>query len=247
VRVPVGRAEEARAAFLDLAPEGFEERETGGWVELAAYLEARRAAHVRERFPAARSQSVEPGWDDAWRGFHRPARVGRLWVGPPWEQPDPDRLAIAIDPGRAFGTGAHPTTRLALELLQELRPGSLVDLGCGSGVLAIAAAKLGFSPVVALDLDPAAVEATRANAAANAAGLTVRQADVLEDSIPAADVAVANLSLAAVVQVGPRLRAAHLVASGYLARERPEVAGWRPVDRRETDGWAADLFARGRD
>ena len=81
---------------------------------------------------------VEDGWEDRWRKFHRPVRVGRLWVGPPWETPPADALAVVIDPGRAFGTGAHPTTQLCLELLQELEPGSLLDVGCGSGVLSVA-------------------------------------------------------------------------------------------------------------
>ena len=88
------------------------------------------------------------GWEDRWRDFHHGVVVGRFWVGPPWEEAPAGVEAIVIDPGRAFGTGAHPTTRLTLELLQELEPGSLLDVGCGSGVLSIAAAKLGFAPVV---------------------------------------------------------------------------------------------------
>ena len=80
----------------------------------------------------------------------------------------PGAIDLVVDPGQAFGTGSHPTTRLSLELLLELEPrGSLADLGCGSGVLAIAAAKLGFGPVTAIDHEPAALEATRDNAAAN--------------------------------------------------------------------------------
>jgi ribosomal protein L11 methyltransferase len=147
-----------------------------------------------------------------------------------------------IDPGRAFGTGAHPTTRLKLELLQTLDPGSLLDVGCGSGILSIAAAKLGFAPVRGVDLDDAAVEATRANAAVNGVEVTARRADALTEDLPGTDAALANIELGVVERLLPRLRVGHVVTSGYLARDRPDVDGWRHVDRRESDGWAADLL-----
>ena len=229
--------------MLELAPDGFEERETPADVELAAYVPAPEASRIRERFPGARVERVEPGWEDAWRRFHRPVRIGRLWVGPPWEEPDPDAVAVVVDPGRAFGTGAHATTRLCLELLQELPLGSLVDLGCGSGVLAVAAAKLGFRPVLALDADPAAVEVTRENAVANAVALDVRQADVVDGTVPPADVAVANVSLAVVRAAAGRVRADRLLTSGYRVDDAVDLTGWRLVARREADGWAAHVFA----
>jgi len=149
-----------------------------------------------------------------------------------------------VDPGRAFGTGAHPTTRLSLELLQELEPAGLVDVGCGSGVLAIAAAKLGFGPVVGLDDDPVAVEVTLANAAANGVEVEARLADALADPIPAAAVAVANVTLAVVERLAPRLESGLFVASGYLDRDEPRLDGWLRRDRRSSDGWAADIFER---
>jgi ribosomal protein L11 methyltransferase len=170
--------------------------------------------------------------------------VGPLWIGPPWEEPDEGAIPVTIDPGRAFGTGAHATTRLCLELLLERERGSVVDLGCGSGVLAIAAAKLGFAPVIALDYDDVALEAARGNADANAVELEVRRADVLADVIPAAVLAVANITAEAVAAVGPRVTARTLISSGYLASERPRPDGWRPTERREVEGWAADLFER---
>jgi ribosomal protein L11 methyltransferase len=176
--------------------------------------------------------------------FHRPVRIGRLWIGPPWESPPPDASAVTIDPGRAFGTGAHPTTRLCLELLLELERGSVVDLGCGSGVLAIAAVKLGFGPVVAVDADTAAVEAARTNAAANGVSLEVREADVFIGTVPDADAALANISLEAVERLGPHLRASAFVASGYLERDEPTLPPFRRVERRVADRWAADLYVR---
>jgi ribosomal protein L11 methyltransferase len=170
--------------------------------------------------------------------------MGRLWVGPPWEEPDPDATAVVVDPGRAFGTGAHATTRLCLELLVELEPAGLADLGCGSGVLAVAAAKLGFAPVVALDSDPAAVEAAAENARANAVELEVRLADVLADPLPDVDVAVANIAREPVERAAERFGGRLVVASGYLTAERPEADGWLAVERREREGWAADLLRR---
>ena len=158
--VAAEEAEEARARMLELFPEGFEEADRGEDVELAAYTGADGERRLREAFAEVSSEPVADDWQDRWRSFHRPVRVGPLWVGPPWEPAPHDAVAVVIDPGRAFGTGAHPTTRLSLELLLELEPGSLLDVGCGSGVLAIAGAKLGFAPVHAFDVDEAAVEAT---------------------------------------------------------------------------------------
>jgi ribosomal protein L11 methyltransferase len=147
-----------------------------------------------------------------------------------------------IDPGRAFGTGAHPTTQLVLELLQELPPGSLLDVGCGSGVLSIAAGRLGFAPILGLDDDPAAIEASRENARVNEVRVDVRLGDALTDALPAVDVVVANIALDVVEALLPHLRAAHVVASGYLEQAEPRAPGWERVERRAADGWAADLL-----
>ena len=173
------------AALIELAPSGFEQVDEEDWVEFALYgapgeLPAfpRGPAEVAGVRVTVTGTELDDDWAERWREFHEPVLVGeRVWVRPPWKDPRPGAIDLVIDPAQAFGTGAHPTTRLSLELLLGVEPrGALTDLGCGSGVLAIAAAKLGFAPVTAVDNDPAAVEATRANARANGVELRSRRA-----------------------------------------------------------------------
>lgn len=230
--------------MLELAPEGFEERERGAELELTAYTDAHGGSRIARAFGAAREDDVPMDWADRWRTFHRPVRAGPFWVGPSWEGAPDGVIAIVIDPGLAFGTGAHATTRLCLEFLAEAPPGSLLDAGCGSGVLSVAAAKLGFSPVHALDDDPFAVETTSANAKANGVTVAAAAGDVTRAALPRVDVAVANIALEAVELLAARLDAGELVASGYLERDSPRTSGWTHVERRTLDGWAADRLRR---
>lgn len=190
------------------------------------------------------SQSVEPGWEERWREFHRPVWIGPLWIGPPWEEQPADAIAVVVDPGRAFGTGSHPTTRLCLDFLVSLESGSLVDLGCGSGVLSVAAARLGFEPVTAIDHDGAAVEAARRNVEANGVTVDVLLGDGLGGGLPSADVGFANIDLASVEAVGNALEVRTLVTSGYFHSRMPEPAGYAHRERRIDGGWAADRFVR---
>lgn len=238
-------AEELRAAFVDLAPEGFEERDLGDGVEVAVYVDAERLDAALARLPGAAVEPVAEGWEGAWRAFHRPVEVAGIWIGPPWERPaDPGR-AVVIEPGRAFGTGAHPTTQLCVALLARVeRPGSLLDVGCGSGVLAIAGARLGFAPIVAVDLDPVAVETTRANAEANRVDVDARLVDRETGLLPETVVAVANVLLRPVEAILARLDARTAITSGYLSGERPLHERWAHVETLELDGWAADRFRR---
>ena len=237
-------AEPLRARLLELVPAGIEERESGSSVELSAYVPVEGVERLCAELPQAVVEPVPEGWEDAWRGFHRPATAGGLWLGPPWETPPDLERAVVIDPGRAFGTGAHATTRLCVELLAAAPRGALLDVGCGSGVLAIAGARLGFGPVVAVDVDPVAVETTRANAAANDVVVEARVLDARAGLLPAADVAVANVLLRPVEAILARLDAAEAITSGYLAGERPRHAGWEHVESAEQEGWAADRFVR---
>jgi ribosomal protein L11 methyltransferase len=215
--------------LLHIFPEGVEE------------LDGAFAVYADEPplgFDVVEVEDVAEGWEDAWRGFHHGVRIGRLWVGPPWEEAPADATAVVVDPGRAFGTGAHATTRLCLELLQDVKPTSLLDVGCGSGVLSVAAAKLGFAPVIATDIDEVALEVTRANAMAN--GVVV---DVVPGLQPAS-LGVMNIARDVVEQMLPELPVERAITSGYLARDEPRVGNWERVERRIRDGWAADLLER---
>jgi len=231
--------------MLELFPEGLAEERESGAARLVAFTDEAGVERLRATFDGVRVEPVDEGWEAAWRRFHRPVQVAGLWIGPPWEQPDPGLPPVVIDPGRAFGTGAHPTTQLCIELLTELERGSVMDVGCGSGVLAIAACRLGFAPVGALDVDEAAVEATRRNARANEVELTVARVDVTAERVPDARIVVANIDLAGLGRITWPAGAELLIASGYCESDRPEIRGFRQLRRATRDAWAADLFGRG--
>jgi ribosomal protein L11 methyltransferase len=229
--------------MVELFPEGFEEVEKARGTELAAYTDAAGEERLWAFFGNGRSADVEDGWEDRWRAFHRPVRVGRLWVGPPWEAPPTDALVVVVDPGRAFGTGSHQTTQLCLQALQALEPGPLLDVGCGSGVLAIAAALLGFAPVVGVDVEGPSIAATLENARANGVAVEARLV-APDDKLPSSPLAVANISLDSVEALPPRIDATTLITSGYFAAESPQLDGFEHVERRTLDGWASDVYRR---
>jgi ribosomal protein L11 methyltransferase len=228
--------------MLELFPEGFEEVDSSDSVELVAYTDAGGEERLWHVFGGARTEDVAADWRERWRAFHQPVRVGPLWIGPPWAEQPPDDEVVLIEPGRAFGTGAHPTTQLCVELLLELERTSVADLGCGSGVLSIAAAKLGFAPVLALDSDEHAVEAARANVRANGVDVDVSISDVLTADLPETEIAVANITRPMLEAVAPRLRSRLLVGSGYLPTDAIDLARYRHVRRVTRESWAADLY-----
>ena len=267
------------AELVELAPAGFEQVDGDGFVEFALYgapgeLPALAAGPAEIGGVRVEVSGMELGddWADRWREFHRPAQIGRLHVRPPWTAPPEDGIDVVIDPAQAFGTGAHPTTRLSLELLLEVAhwapgrgraarsplagvgagPGSsLVDLGCGSGVLAIAAAKLGFAPVTALDHDPAAIDATLDNARANGVTLDrVERYDLRTEPAPIAPVITANLMRPLLLCVAELLPAQPetLIVAGLLEGEEEEVAAafasLRERRRVRLQGWSALLMTR---
>jgi ribosomal protein L11 methyltransferase len=268
VRVARADADLVLAELLALVPGGVEERDIGDDViEYGVYGAEGELPELPDLRAAAGpalvevvTEQVADDWADRWRAFHSPIEIGgRMLVRPPWSPPpaDPATIDLVVDPGQAFGTGAHPTTKLCLELLLELEPGGpFMDLGCGSGVLAIAAARLGWAPVEGVDFDPLSVAATLQNAEVNGTQVAARRFDLLRDGpAPTAPTVAANLlrplllALARAGFKGPPPRT--LVASGLLRHEADEVSaalaartGLAEHARRQEGDWAALLLGR---
>lgn len=192
---------------------------------------------------------ADQDWVSLTQSQFEPIAIGeRLAITPSWHQPWDGRLSIVLDPGLAFGTGSHPTTRLCLEWLeQHLVPGTrVIDYGCGSGILAIAAARLGAAEVIGIDIDPQALRATRDNAARNGVVVQILESDA--GAPGPADVVVANilsspLKLLAPVLTGLVKPGGSLVLSGVLERQIDEVAlAYAPLmvlrAAQRSDGWA---------
>jgi ribosomal protein L11 methyltransferase len=247
------------AELLELAPAGVEQVDGDGWVEYALYGAPGELpafpdgeAEVGGARVRVRGEPVADDWAERWKAFHEPVLVAqRVFIRPPWAPRREGALDLVIDPGQAFGTGAHPTTRLSLELLLSLpAEGSLADLGCGSGVLAIAGALLGFGPVTAVDNEPAALDATRANASVNGVQLDrIERVNLRDEPPPKADTIVANLVRPLLLDIAQRItaRPRALILSGLLDTEADEVAAaFAPLterERRSDRGWAALLLA----
>ena len=269
LRVARADAEIALAELLELVPAGVEEVDRGDSIEYAVYgaegelpaLPTLRAA-AGGAFVDITTSEVADDWASRWRSFHEPVTIGdRLHVRAPWhDPPDPadGLLDIAIDPGQAFGTGAHATTRLCLQALLDLEPGgALVDLGCGSGVLAIAAAKLGWGPILGVDHEREALRAARQNARANDITLDLRHADLLHGGVPvpSAPTVVANLMrplLEHVALIGFAVQSPRrMIVSGLLRTDAEAISAafarshaLREQARRELEDWAVLTLAR---
>jgi len=287
VRVAAGQAELVLAELLELAPAGVEELQgAGGTVEFAVYGapgELPELPDVRalagDALVEISTSEIADDWHERWKQFHRPVLIGApaqpgeghapipaLHVRPPWEAAHAPSTSsvreIVIDPGQAFGTGAHASTRLCLELLLELAAwqpptGPLLDVGTGSGVLAIAAAGLGFDPVLGLDHDQQSVDAARENALVNGVQIEVRRFDLRREPLPwlsqsgssdPAPVVLANLLRPLLLELAASMPAppAQLIAGGLLCTEADEIAGafaerlrLRERERRTGGEWAA--------
>ena len=212
----------------------------------------------------------EEDWSQAWKKFYHPIRVGkRVVLKPSWEhfQAQPGDLVVQLDPGMAFGTGLHPTTRLCVAALEDwVRPGEgVLDVGTGSGVLAIVAAKLGARPILATDIDPIAVAAAQENIRRNElgeeAGLQVIQGSVPQGMAGRFPLVVANILAEVIVGLldgeygGPPLTeplapGGHLILSGILAEkvglvlEAAQRHGLELVEQRQEEDWVALVLAR---
>jgi ribosomal protein L11 methyltransferase len=261
VRVQREQSELVLAELLELATSGVEEVDLGQrWVEYAVYGAPGELPSLPDLEAAAggalvqvSTEEIAADWSERWRSFHRPLVIeGRLTVRPPWEPAGTTPIDVVIDPGQAFGTGAHATTRLCLELMLACTAaGSFVDVGCGSGVLAIVAAKLGYHPVTALDYDPVSVSTAADNARANDVKLEVRNFDLRTDQVPNASLVAANV-LAPPLHTwaaSQRTMPPTLILSGLLATEADGVSqafaarGLRESERRTQGEWAALLMS----
>jgi len=284
VRCRPEQAEIVLAELTVLAPNGVEEERGPDYVEYAIYGGEGELPELGEIEVAAGdglvevvSTEVPDDWADRWQDFHKPLLVGdRLWLRPSWEEPREGTIDVVVDPGRAFGTGAHSTTRLCLEFLLELEEageanGPLTDLGTGSGVLAITAAKLGWNPVRGYDHEEPAIEASTVNAEANGVEVELERINLRERLPELAPTVVANMtapvlravaaqlvgggsregvlgSLRAVAPENPLPAPQTLVCSGLLPAELDETAalfapiGLAETDRRVEGDWAALLL-----
>jgi len=269
VRCAPDQAELVLAELTVLAPNGVEEERGPGYVEYAIYGGEGELPELGEIDAVVGAGTVEVSateipedWADRWRDFHKPLLIGgRLWLRPSWEPLREGAIDVVVDPGQAFGTGAHPTTRLCLEFLLELQEageaeGPLTDLGTGSGVLAVAAAKLGWDPIRGYDHEALALEAAADNAVANGVELQLERMNLRETLPPLAPTTVANMTTPILRAVASQLTTEWeaglrtLVLSGILPTELDEVAaafattGLTEVERRRDGDWAALLLRR---
>ena len=251
IRVRADRAEVALAGLLPLLQAGAEERALDGDVEYSLYAppgELPRHDDIRALVGDALvdvvCEPVADGWERRWHEFLRPVRVGSLVVRAPWAEGGPDDLVI--DPGVFFGAGTHATTRLCLELLLDATPGAaLCDWGAGTGVLAVAAARLGFAPVTAVEVDPAALEVIQRNAALNGVAVATECLDLAARPAPWAPIVTANLTRELLLAVTVERPPERLLASGMLRDEVDDVVaafgrvGMREQRRIDEGEWAA--------
>ena len=223
----------AVASILALQPAGWQEEDGGRtlvfWLEDGAEADGEVVSALKRIGSLGRLEVSRepPGWETAWQRFHKPHVIGRLYVRPPWYPARDDLLDIAVEAGLAFGTGGHASTRQCLELIQTLKPASLLDLGAGSGVVSFAALRLGFAPVTGIEIDPIAVHAAAGNAAMNGLEPTFLVGDATDPAypLPEADVVVANIALRPILRLAERWKGGGAAAEDGAA---PTRTPWLP-------------------
>ncbi|KTD67534.1 ribosomal protein L11 methyltransferase [Legionella shakespearei DSM 23087] len=238
------------------------------WPEIiihALYAQAEEAQAARELLSSTRPKLLcsldalpDKDWERACMDDFKPQRFGkRLWICPTWQSPpDPDAVNLILDPGLAFGTGTHPTTALCLTWLEQadLHNKSVIDYGCGSGILSLAALKLGARHVHAVDIDNQALQATHNNAVSNAINeqqLSVGFPEALQDPV---DLIIANILLAPLISLKDRFHqllhpGCHLIVSGLLSEQANQLieaydSFFEVVRTEHMDGWALLVFAK---
>ena len=275
VDTPIGAVDAVGQALYGVGCGGFEVREAAKPPAVAGYLPVDdrledRLTQIQEALAALPGFGVvgvnteltlkyveEADWANAWKAFYKPFRVGRrLIVPPPWESPElaSDDIPLVIDPGMAFGTGSHPTTQLCLIALEDyVQLGqSVADIGTGSGILAIAAAKLGASPVAANDNDTLAVRIAGENAAANNVSVAVTEALPLGTY----HILVANILADVIIGLADELISrlkpdGLLIASGIIDTREADVQNAMQalslfhVETRRQGEWVALVFRQG--
>jgi ribosomal protein L11 methyltransferase len=240
-----------------LADEGDVE---GARIRLEEQLASIRELGLGTIEPPAYSWVQEEDWANAWKAYFKPTRVGeRLMIIPSWESYElqPQDLPLYLDPGMAFGTGTHPTTSLCLRKLEAVvQPGMRVlDVGTGSGILAIAAARLGAAPVVGIDIDPVAVRVAKENAERNGVTIDVRAGTLDQVETDECDLIIANIIASIIIDILPDVASrmkmgGKFLASGIIAEKKQAVADamtatWLlPIEVREEGGWVAILATK---
>jgi ribosomal protein L11 methyltransferase len=260
VRVPAAAVEDVLDRLLPIVPGGVRETRRGSQVELTMRGDELPALREIQRLVGRvphrlKEREAADDWRERRLADYEPNLIAeRLLVRPDWApSPEPGVLDVVLSESSAFGVGAHPTTRVCLGLLLELEPtGSFADLGCGTGVLAITAAKLGWKPVAAVDVQPEAVEATRANAALNGVAIEPTLLDLSAAPPPAATGFAANVPAELHAKLAPALAesARAAVVSGFTAPDAADVLetyAARGLDtRRRVDsaGWTVARLER---
>ncbi|MCH7905158.1 MAG: 50S ribosomal protein L11 methyltransferase [Armatimonadetes bacterium] len=213
---------------------------------------------------AAKVSTIEVSdedWAESWKQFFRPHKIGdRLTVCPSWETyaAEGDEIVLVLDPGQAFGTGDHASTRMCLEIMQrmEIADRSVADIGCGSGILSVFAMQTGAAKVDAVDIDPVSVAATRENALKNGVAVTVYEGDGFSPLPDAGyEVVLANIISEALIHLAPEAKqrvsaGGHWLVSGIIAENWPDVErsatvhGFELVEVERDGEWVAALFRR---